>query len=131
MFKYIAEDMKYLMLEDIKAYQIAFELSNFIWNIVMKWHYFARDTVGKQYVDSTDSISANIAEGFGRYSKADKIRFYRISYGSLLEMINWTEKSKKRNLITDVEYSYIKERLEVLPKEINSLVRYTNIKLHN
>ena len=96
---------------------------------MIKWNYFARDTIGKQYVDATDSISANIAEGFGRYSKSDKIRFYRISYGSLFESINWTEKSKKRNLLSQTEYSYIKEKLDALPKEINSQIRITYIKL--
>src|SRR4030042_6710992 len=109
--------MKYLKLEDIKAYQNAFELSNYVWNIVIKWNYFARDTIGKQYVDATDSISANIAEGFGRYSKSDKIRFYRISYGSLFESINWTEKSKERNLLKGADYLYIKTKLNSLPKE--------------
>jgi four helix bundle protein len=121
--------MKYLGLEDIRAYQIAFELSNYVWGIVIKWNYFTRDTIGKQFVNAIDSISANIAEGFGRYSKSDKIRFYRISYGSLLESFNWTEKSKTRNLLSETEYSCIKERLDSLPKEINSLIRFTNIKL--
>ena len=121
--------MKYLGIEDIKAYQIAYELSNYVWSIVIKWNYFARDTIGKQFVNAMDSISANIAEGFGRYSKSDKIRFYRISYGSLLESVNWTEKSKTRKLLSQTEYSYIKERLDSLPKEINSLIRFTNIKL--
>ncbi|MCK4639103.1 MAG: four helix bundle protein, partial [Bacteroidales bacterium] len=27
--------------------------------------------------EAADSISANIAEGFGRYHKKDKIKFYR------------------------------------------------------
>ena len=121
--------MKYLTLEDIKAYQIAYELANYVWRIVVKWNYFARDTIGKQYVNAMDSISANIAEGFGRYSKSDKTRFYRISNGSLFESINWTEKSKTRNLVSQTEYSYIKERLDSLPKEINSLIHFTNTKL--
>jgi len=30
---------------------------------------FAKDTIGKQFARSVDSISANIAEGFGRYTK--------------------------------------------------------------
>ena len=122
-------DKKYLKLEDINACKISFDLSNYVWDIVIKWNYFSRDTVGKQYVDSADSISANIAEGFGRYSKSDKIRFYRINYGSLFEAKSWTEKSKKRNLLTDNEYFYIKEKLDILPKEINSLIQYTNLKL--
>lgn len=121
--------MKYLVIKDISAYNTAFELSNYIWKVAVKWNYFARDTIGKQYVDAVDSISANIAEGFGRYSKSDKIRFYRISYGSLLESASWTEKAKNRNLLTDSEYSYIKEKLDILPKDIYSLISYTNRKL--
>ena len=68
-------DNKYLKLNDISAYKIAFNLSNYIWQIVIKWDYFAKDTVGKQFVKAADSISANIAEGFGRYGKKDRIRF--------------------------------------------------------
>ena len=78
-------DKKYLKLNDIDAYKTAFNLSNYVWEIVVKWDTFAKDTVGKQFVKSTDSISANIAEGFGRYFKKDKIKFYRYSTGSLKE----------------------------------------------
>jgi four helix bundle protein len=77
------EGKKFLKLNDIEAYRIAFKLSNQVWDIVLKWDYFAKDTVGKQFVKSVDSISANIAEGFGRYSKKDKVKFFRYSFGSL------------------------------------------------
>ena len=75
-------EKKYLQLNDLDSYKIAFNLSNYIWDIVLKWDYFAKDTIGKQFARSVDSISANIAEGFGRYTKKDKINFYRYSYGS-------------------------------------------------
>ena len=73
--------MNYLKLNDITAYRESFNLSNKIWSIVISWDYFAKDTVGKQFVRAIDSVSANIAEGFGRYGKKDKIKFYRYSYG--------------------------------------------------
>jgi len=41
---------------------------------MVKWDYFAKKTVGEQFIDAVDSISANIAEGFGRYHKKDKIK---------------------------------------------------------
>ncbi len=53
-------DKKYLMLNDIDAYKSAFKLSSYVWDIVLVWDYFAKDTVGKQFVRATDSISANI-----------------------------------------------------------------------
>lgn len=40
-------DKKYLELNDIKSYKIAFKLSNYVWDIVIKWDYFAKDTIGK------------------------------------------------------------------------------------
>lgn len=59
---------KYLKLYDIESYKIAFKLSNYFWDIVIDNNYFAKDTVGEQFVRAIGSISDNIAEGFGRYS---------------------------------------------------------------
>ena len=70
------EEKKYLKLNDIEAYKISFTLSNHIWDIVINWSHFAQNTVGEQYVAAADSISANLAEGFGRYGKKDKIKFH-------------------------------------------------------
>jgi len=120
---------KYLQLNDINAYKTAFNLSNFVWDVVIKWDYFAKNTVGEQFVKAMDSISANIAEGFGRYSKKDKIKFYRYSNGSLKECFDWNQKSKKRKLLSDKEYDYIFEELQKLPKELNQLIQFTNQKL--
>ena len=114
---------------DIKAYRISFDLSNYVWDVVLKWDYFSRDTVGKQYVKSIDSISANIAEGFGRYHKKEKVHFYRYSFGSIKESMDWTLKSKKRNLFSEDNYNYIFDKLDQLPKEIHSLIKFTNEKL--
>ncbi|TVL99771.1 MAG: four helix bundle protein [Candidatus Brocadia sp. WS118] len=122
-------EQKYLTLNDISAYKIAFYLSNYVWDIVVKWGYFAKTTVGTQFVEAVDSVSANIAEGFRRYHKKDKIKFYRYSFGSVKESFDWNEKSKVRNLLKPDEYSHIYEQLSLLPKEINSLIKYTNQKL--
>ena len=119
----------YLKLDKVSAYKIAFYLSNYVWDIIIQWDYFTKDAVGKQFVRSLDSISANIAEGFGRYGKKDRIKFYRYSFGFLKESFDWNEKSKKRNLLTESQYSHIFLQLDKLPKEINALIKYTNEKL--
>ena len=120
------ENLKYLKLNDIEAYKIAFHLSNYIWHIVIKWEYFAQKTIGAQFVDASDSISANIAEGFGRWHKKDKIKFYRYSQGSMKECFDWNEKSKVRNLVTQEQYEHIFNQLSQLPLKINSLIKFTN-----
>lgn len=122
-------EKKYLELNDISAYKIAFDLSNYIWDVVIKWDWFAKKHIGGQFTEAADSISANIAEGYGRYFKKDKIKFYHYSQGSMKESFDWNEKSKIRNLIKDEEYNHIFSELNKLPKELHYLIKYTNEKL--
>jgi four helix bundle protein len=53
-------------IEDLEVYNLSEAFGDRIWYLVAKWEYFAKDTLGKQIVRSSDSIGANIAEGFGR-----------------------------------------------------------------
>ena len=122
-------EKKYLALRDIDAYRFALNLSNEIWSIIQRWDYFARDTVGKQFVRAVDSISANIAEGFGRYHKKDKILFYRYAYGSIQESLDWILKAYTRKLITEEEYKNKLEGLKELPQALHRLIKFTNEKL--
>jgi four helix bundle protein len=123
------EARKFLKLSDIESYRIAFHLSNYVWDTVMKWSVFPQRTVGEQFIRAVDSISANIAEGFGRYGKKDKVKFYRYSQGSLNESLDWNQKSKIRNLVSKEEYDHIFAELQKLPKAINALILFTNQKL--
>ena len=123
------DEKKYLKLNDVEAYKIAFHLSNYVWSLIEKWDSFAKNTLGRQFIDSTDSISANIAEGFGRFGKKDKVHFFRIAKGSALESLDWNEKAKYRNLLFETDYKHIFSELQKLPKSINSLIKFTNEKL--
>ena len=119
----------YLKIGDISAYKISYDLGNKVWSIVLKWDYFARDTIGKQLARCIDSISANIAEGFGRFHKKDRIKFYYNARGSVFEAQNWLKKAKDRGLINDEEFEEILSEIRQLPKEINQLIKFTNDKL--
>lgn len=121
--------MKYLQLNDIDCYKRALHLSNYVWQLIIQWDWFAKRTVGEQFVTATDSISSNIAEGFGRYGKKDKVKFYYYSIGSAKESLDWNEKSKIRNLLEKKDYQHILGELQTLPKEIYQLIRFTNEKL--
>lgn len=116
----------YLTLNKVNSYKISFLLSNLVWEIVLKWDNFSKFTLGNQFVRAIDSISANIAEGFGRYNKKDKIVFYRIARASVYESLDWLEKAKRRNIIVKNDYDNIFKTLKQLPKEINALIKFTN-----
>ena len=107
-------EKKFLNLKDIDCYVLSYRLSNYIWEIVTKWDYFTKNSIGSQFARAMDSISANIAEGFDRYNKKDKIKFYRYSIGSLYECLDWNQKSMKRKLIIQDEYNFIFENLGLM-----------------
>lgn len=117
------KETKNLPLKSLTAYQLADKLSDYIWDIVEKWDYFAKKTVGDQWVRAVDSIGANIAESYGRYFYQDSILFLYYSRGSCFESMFWTEKALKRKLVDNNQSSVINDYLGKLPKELNTLVK--------
>lgn len=71
-------------LETLEVYALADEFSDKIWNIVKEWDCFAKRGIGSQLTDAADSISANIAEGYGRHYFAESKNFYFYARGSIL-----------------------------------------------
>lgn len=116
--------MSHHSLEDLEVYRLADTFSDEIWFIVSEWDYFTKDTVGKQIVRSADSISANIAEGYGRYHYKENRNFCYFSRGSILETKGWLQKSKKRNLITEEQFNDLFEKLQVIHIKLNAYLKF-------
>ena len=72
-------------LEKLKVYQNAMQIGEECWDLAEKWGSFARQTLGNQLVRAADSIAANIAEGYGRYSFKENKLFCYYARGSLYE----------------------------------------------
>ena len=117
--------------ENLRVYKLAEEIADLIWEIVSKWDYFAKDTVGKQLVKSADSIGANIGEGYGRGSHADNRRFAKISRGSLFEVKHWLRRAYKRNLLSEQEVSILQELVKELTPKLSAYINSISRKLEN
>ena len=114
---------KNIRLEDLEIYQLALEIGEAVWNIIDTWEYFPKSTVGNQLVGSADSISANIAEGYGRYFYKDRKQFCYYSRGSLLETKSWLFKSLNRSLISQKEYDDLILKLGNLHHKLNIYIK--------
>ena len=112
-----------MKFEDLEVYKLSMDLSDKIWDIVLSWEYFAKDTVGKQWVRASDSVSANISEGFGRNTYRDSRSFYYISRGSLYESKTWLDKAKRRKLISDDDYTVLYSEHNVLGYKLNNFIK--------
>jgi four helix bundle protein len=108
--------------EDLKVYQLAEELGDQVWDIVIVWPAFAKNSLGYQLVKAADSIGANLAEGFGRFHFAENRQFARISRGSLYETRHWLRRAYKRGLIKQNETKGIRELLDELAPRLNAYI---------
>jgi four helix bundle protein len=68
------------------------------------------------------SISNNIAEGNGRFTKADRRHFVGISRGSVQECVPMLELARRRSLITDEDHVSLKARLEEIARMLSGLI---------
>ena len=90
---------EYLSLDKLEVYKLARELSKISWEIYCNLDWKDKKTQGDQLVTSTDSVGANIAEGFGRFHYLDKVRFYYNARGSLLEARHWLDLLNERGKV--------------------------------
>ena len=109
--------------EKLRVYQLAEQLADLIWQIVNKWAYFPKHTVGKQMVTAADGVGSNIAEGSGRGSYLDNRRFVKIARGSLYETKNWLRRSFRRQLISDEDVKKLKPIMDQLLPSLNAYYR--------
>lgn len=92
--------MATILIQDTEIYKLSEKLSDLIWDAYDNWNYKAQHTIGLQAIRSADSIAANLSEGFGRYSAADRKRFYIIARGSFEETKCWMHKAIRRKVLT-------------------------------
>ena len=109
--------------QNLRVYQLAEELGDLAWSVVTKWHFFSQNTIGKQLVDSADSIGANIAEGTGRGSFADNRRFAKIARGSLFEVKHWLRRAYNRKLLSSDEIAKFQEIIDELTPKLSSYIQ--------
>ena len=113
-------------MQDFKKLRVwneAFQLVIQIYKITAPLQKIDRDLI-RQTRRSASSISANLAEGSGRYTNADQAHFFQMAYGSVNELENhlcilrdleYTEKTVVNDLL---------DQLITIRKMLNRLIRY-------
>ncbi|MDA3904558.1 MAG: four helix bundle protein [Bacteroidales bacterium] len=112
-----------MKLEELQVYQLSMEIGEKVWNIVIKWDYFAKDTVGKQLVRAVDSVAANLSEGFGRFHYKENKNFCYYSRCSLYETRTWLTKAKNRQLITEDDFLFFDTEINSIGVKLNNYIK--------
>ena len=116
-------ETNYLSLDKLEAYQLARELSHFAWQVYEKLNWEDKKIMGYQFVESTDSVGANIAEGYGRFHYLEKAKFYYNARGSLLESRHWLDLLVERDKLLKTDKSEYIDIYKNSRPMLNGLIR--------
>lgn len=104
----------------VVAWQKAHAFVVLVYGITRTFPDDERFGLTSQFRRAAVSIEANIAEGYKKISKADKLRFYNISQGSLEECRNYVILSYDLNYIDRTSFGRLCDALEDASRLINA-----------
>lgn len=90
--------------KDIIAWQKAYEYCLRVYRVSANFPDFEKFGLRSQFTRAAVSVTANIAEGYKKVSRQDKLRFLNIAEGSLEECRNYNLLAKDLEYITIEEY---------------------------
>ena len=112
-----------MRLEELEVYQLAMDVGERVWLIVSRWDFFAKDTVGKQFVRAIDSVAANLSEGFGRFHYKENKQHGYYSRGSLFETKTWLTKARNRSLVSEQDFNELIAVLDTMGRRLNAYIK--------
>ena len=110
------------MFENLQVYQKAVDLADRIATLTENFprgYYFLVDQLNRAGL----SIATNLAEGNGRFTKADRRNFFTIARGSAQECVPLLEIARRRGFISEPQHGELRAGLEEIAKMISGLIR--------
>lgn len=109
-------------IEDIEIWRSSCALAKHIYKLSNKGNFRKDYSLKDQIRRCAVSIPSNIAEGFGRQSKKEFIKFLYYSKGSLQELKTQLYLAKSLDYINSNDLKELKDKTEKLTKQIGSLI---------
>lgn len=117
------EKKMYTSFEEMPVWQDSFNLADEIYNVIENFPKTEMYALADQLRRASVSISANIAEGFGRYHQFEKINFYYYARGSLSETKSLLLFALKRDYISKDKYNELESKISSIHANLNILIR--------
>lgn len=121
--------MKQNTFRDLDAYKAGKVLIKEVYRLLKKFPKEEQYAMCDQLRRAVISITSNIAEGSGRNSNKEKVRFLEISYGSLMEVLSQMDVACDLGYITNVEFNNIEAMVESVGRPLSGLKTYFDRKV--
>ena len=112
--------------ENLAAYQRALDLVDKVYDLMKGFPSEEKFALCDQLRRAVVSVPSNIAEGLGRMSGKEQVRFIEISYGSLMEVYCQLTIAKRRNYITEEVFKGLAKDVEDIAKPLSGLRKSLN-----
>ena len=110
--------------EDIEAYKLARDLRKQISEFCRGLPKREAHRLVDQLIRASRSVSANIAEGFGRHHHQENLQFCRQARGSLVEILEHLNCALDEGYITQDRYNDLRDLQAKTWKVLNGYIAY-------
>jgi len=109
---------------DLQAWKVGHDLALQIYKVTRDFPKEESFGLTSQMTRAAVSVTSNIAEGFSRWSKNDKIRFFQIALGSVTELQNQLLIARDVGYVTFDVFSRITGDTVQVHKLITGLIKH-------
>jgi four helix bundle protein len=109
---------------DLDVWKKARGLRMFILSLTKMFPDEEKYRLADQMIRASRSITANLAEGYGRFNYQDNIRFCRQARGSTYELFDHIEVAKECEYIDEDNYTKASRESEEVLALLNGYIKY-------
>lgn len=109
--------------ENLEVWKKSKSLVKVIYEITNEFPNDEKFGITSQIRRAAISVSSNIAEGSTRWSKKEKARFYEVSYGSLIELLNQLIISEELGFLENPVLTEIKQQIDEISRMLSGLYK--------
>ena len=115
---------KITRFEDMTVWQESQDLAVVIYKLSINFPKEELYGLTSQVRRAASSVSANIAEGFGRSTTKDTAHFYHIARGSLLETKNFIYLAGRLKFVDQKQSDNTIQSIESINSQITAILKY-------
>ena len=113
-----------LTFEDLEAWQKGRQLRKDLSQLARKLPSSEKFRLADQLLRASRSVTANIAEGYGRFHYQENIQFCRQARGSLFELLDHLSVARNEEYVSEEKLVEVKERIFEVIRMLNGYVKY-------
>ena len=110
--------------EDLDVWKVCRDLRRQIAEIARGFPHEEKYRLANQLIRASRSVTANLAERYGRFHYAENVQFARQARGSLYEIMDHLTVAQEERLISDDTFTSIREAVLRAVLVVNGFIRY-------